>query len=319
MKSLTRNETAEFLRSHDQYCILTHRKPDGDTLGSAAALCRGLRLLGKQAWVLKNPDATKRYDPYLADIVREDCPEELTVLSVDVAAENMLAPGFERLQPRIALKIDHHAIGGAFAPQALVDPESAACGEIIYDLLMALDVQMDKATAEAVYVAIATDTGCFQFSNTTAHTLRTAAACLEAGIDAYTINRVFFETKRLSRLKLESYMVQNMELFAGGTIALCRIPREVEQELGVTEDDTQNLANYVRNIEGVCMAVTLRSDKDGTTKFSARSIPGYDCAKVCAALGGGGHAAAAGGRVACDQIQARDRLLEVLKAQGFLG
>lgn len=318
MKSLSRNETAGFLCSHDNYCILTHRKPDGDTLGSAAALCRGLRAMGKKAAVLKNPEATARYEVYLDGLTCESCADDMTVISVDVAAENMLAPGFETLLPRIALKIDHHGIGQGFAPLGLVDAESAACGEIIYDLLVELGVGLDKPTAEAVYVAVATDTGCFQFSNTTAHTLRTAAACLEAGIDSYEINRIFFETKRLSRLRLEAYMAREMELFGGGIIALCRIPLEVERELGVDEDDTQNLANFIRNIEGVCMAITLRSDKDGFTKLSARSIPGYDVAKVCAELGGGGHAAAAGGRVRCTQEEAREKILSILKEQGYL-
>lgn len=318
MKLLTRNETAEFLRGHDNYCILTHRKPDGDTLGSAAALCRGLRAMGKKAAILRNPDATARYDAYLDGLLCEAWADGMTVISVDVAAENMLAPGFEALLPRIELKIDHHGIGSGFAPQGLVDPDSAACGEIIYDLLVELGVELDKPMAKAVYVAVSTDTGCFQYSNTTAHALRTAAACLETGINSYEINRVFFETKRLSRLRLESYMAQNLELFANDTIALCRIPREVEQELGVTEDDTQNLANFVRNIEGIRMGITLRSDKDGSTKLSARSIPGYDVAKVCAELGGGGHAAAAGGRVRMSQQETRDKLLTVLKEQGYL-
>lgn len=318
MKLLSRNETAEFLRTRDYYCILTHRKPDGDTLGSAAALCRGLRALGKQAWILKNPDATARYDRYLDGLICEDCGDDMTVVSVDVAAENMLAPGFEKLLGRIALKIDHHGIGGSFAGMGLVDPESAACGEIIYDLLVLLGVELDQPTAEAIYVAASTDTGCFQYSNTTAGTLRTAAACLEAGIDAYEINRVFFETKRLARLKLEAYMVQNMELFANGTIALCRIPLEVERELGINEDDTQNLSNFIRNIEGVRMGITFRTDKDGSTKLSARSIPGYDVAKVCAELGGGGHAAAAGGRVRATQEEAREKVLAVLREQGYI-
>ncbi len=316
MQTLTRTETAAFLLSRDRFLILTHRKPDGDTLGSASALCRGLRSLGKSAWVLRNPEATDRYQPFFHGLWTQEIPADATVLSVDVAAENMLPKNGNQLP--VALKIDHHGIGTGFAEFGLVEPASASCAEIIHDLLQELGVEPDAAMAQAVYLGVSTDTGCFCYANVTAHTFQTAAACLAAGTDAYAVNRVFFETKRLSRLKLEAYLVQHMERFAQGRIALCAIPGEIEREYGVNDDDTDNLSSFLRCIEGVDMGITLRQDAQGVTKISARCIPGWDVARVCAELGGGGHACAAGGRVKADLTTARAKLLEVLARQGYL-
>ena len=318
MKNLKRTDVCAFFRSHDNFCILTHRKPDGDTLGSASALCRGLRLMGKTAHVLANPETTPQYRFLQEGVCCDRCEDGMTVVSVDVASENLFPREFEPLIDHVALKIDHHGMGGDFAPLALVDSSSAACGEIVYDLLRELGISMDKATAEAVYTAVATDTGCFRYSNTAAHTLRTAAACLEAGADTYPINKALFETTRLCRMKLDAYLAQHLEFFAEGKIALVLLPREVEQECGVGEDDMQNVSNFARNIEGVKLAVTFRTDKEGMTKLSVRSAPGYNAAEICAELGGGGHAAAAGARIPGSQSEAREKVLEILEKQGYL-
>lgn len=318
MKSLTRVEAAAWLRSRDRYVILTHRKPDGDTIGSAAALCRGLRAMGKTAHILENPDMTEKYRPLCVGLTCTEAYTGSTVISVDLAAESMFPETFSHLKEKVELAVDHHAINSGYAREGLVDADAAACGEIIYDLLNLLQVPVRKDIAEAIYIAVSTDTGCFRYSNTTARTLRTAASCLEAGADSYPINMKFFETTRLSRLKLNAYMVQNMELYKDGKIVLCRIPLDVEHGCGVTEDDMDNIANFARNIEGVELAVTFRTDYAGDTKLSVRSAPGYNAAQICAALGGGGHVAAAGARVRCGQEEARDKVLEILKEQGYL-
>lgn len=318
MKRLTRAEAAAWLRGHDKFCIITHRRPDGDTIGSAAALCRGLRAMGKTAHILENPEITQRYRPLHAGLTCSECYAGATVVSVDTAAETMLPRPFLHLADKVELAIDHHGTNSGYARLGLVDPGSAACGELIFELLDLLQVPMNREIAEAVYIAVSTDTGCFRYSNTTAHTLRTAASCLEAGADTYRINMALFETNRLSRLKLNAYMAQNLELFKGGTIALCRIPLEVEQGFGVQEDDLENVSNFARNVEGVELAVTFRTDLTGATKLSVRSAPGYDAAAVCAAMGGGGHTAAAGARLECGQEEAREKVLEILKEQGYL-
>ena len=174
---MTRAETAAFLREHDNYCILTHRRPDGDTIGSSAALCLGLRAMGKTAWLLRNPQFTPRFAAVLEGLVCEDVPDEATIVSVDVAAPDLLPIGREGLAAQMQLVIDHHARSSVSAAHRLVEAERAACGEIIIGLLELLGVSLDARMAESIYIAISTDTGCFQYSNTTADTLRIAAAC----------------------------------------------------------------------------------------------------------------------------------------------
>jgi phosphoesterase RecJ-like protein len=291
---MTRSDCARWLESHDNYCILTHRRPDGDTLGSAAALCLGLRQLGKRAWVLENSEATDRFAFLLEGLTVTEAGEHDTLVSVDVAAPGMLPRAFEPLTERVALRIDHHGSATSFTPLELVDPASASCAELVWDVLVEMGVKLDKALAEAIYVGISTDTGCFRFSNTTGHTFAAAAACAEAGGDIYRLNQEIFETNTLSRLRMQSWIVENLKLFGDGKFAIVAIPRVVEDLIGVTEDDMDNISNFPRTVAGVCMAATLRQTKGGDTKVSLRAVPGWDATEVCRHLGGGGHKGAAG-------------------------
>ena len=298
MKTLTRSETADFLRSHDSYCILTHRRPDGDTLGSSAALCRILRSMGKTAHILHNREVTPRYR-WLHEGLTVAAPgENDTLVSVDVASPQMLPEEYKVYMDRIALRIDHHGSATSFTEQELVDPHAAACGEIIYDIMELLDVTPDSAIADALYVAASTDTGCFRFSNTDNHTFLVAAACAKAGARVYELNQELFETVSFTKLKMQSWIVENMELFGDGKLALVAIPKAVEAAIGVTEDDMENISSFPRNIGGVQMAATIRETKDGGVKLSVRSVPGMDAAAVTAKFGGGGHKAAAGASMA---------------------
>ena len=294
MKILTRNECADYLLSHDHYTILSHRRPDGDTIGSTAALCLGLRQLGKTAHVLYNEEISARFAWLHEGLSKEAVEEGDVVVSVDVASPGMLPKAFEHLIGRIDLRIDHHASATSFTTEELVDGSSASCAELVWDVLEEMGVQMDKAIAEAVYVGTSTDTGCFRYANTTAHTFATAAKCAGAGARVFELNQELFETNTLGRLKMQAWIVDNMQLIADGRMAVIAIPREVEESTGVTQDDMDNISSFPRTVAGVCMAATLRESKDGDTKISVRAVPGYDATKVTEQFGGGGHKGAAG-------------------------
>ena len=292
--SLTRSETAQWLRERDNFAIVTHRRPDGDTLGSAAALCRGLRQLGKTAHVLENPEVTPRYAPLLAGLTKAEAEAEDILVAVDVASAGLLPEGLAPLADRITLRIDHHGNGRSFAELELVEPETAACGEVIRELLAFLGVTLDKRMAQAVYTAVSTDTGCFRYANTTAYSFLTAAACAEAGADLFAINQALFETNSLAKLRIRGWIAEHTRFLAGGTVAVCPLPRAVEREIGVTEDDMDGISGFPRTIEGVKMSAMLRQTADGRVKVSVRAVPGYDAGAVCAKFGGGGHKGAAG-------------------------
>ena len=294
MKILTRAEAAGFLLAHDNFAILTHRRPDGDTVGSAAALCLGLRKLGKTAHVLENTEVTARFSWLLEGLTKQEAAQNDTIVSVDVASPGMLPKAFEIYKDRVALRIDHHASATSFTDEELVDGGSASCAELVCDVLTILGIPMDKQIAEAVYVGMSTDTGCFRFANTTAHSFTVAAVCAQAGAEIYRLNQALFETVTLTKLKMQRFIVENMKLLRDGRFAICPIPRAVEEAIGVTEDDMDNISSFPRTIAGVEMAATLRQTKDGDTKISVRAVPGLDAAAICAKFGGGGHKGAAG-------------------------
>lgn len=297
MKTLTRNETAAFLLAHDHFTILTHRRPDGDTIGSAAALCRGLRSLGKTAHVLDNAEVSPRFAWLHEGLTKEQVEEGDTIVSVDVASPGMLPKAFAHLLGGIVLRIDHHGSATSFTDVELVDAGSASCAEVVYDVLIQMGVQMDKDIAEAVYVGASTDTGCFRFSNTTAHTFAVAAKCAEAGARVYELNQELFETNTLGRLKIQAWIVDHMQMLRGGEMAICAIPLAVERSIGVTEDDMDNISSFPRTVAGVCMAATLRETADADVKLSVRAVPGYDATVVAEKFGGGGHKGAAGASI----------------------
>ena len=309
---LNRNETAQFLLDHDHFAILSHARPDGDTLGSSAALCRGLRAMGKTCHVLANPDITPRFG-WLHEGLTKDAPEAGdTLVSVDVAAPDLIPKIYQPYLGSIALRIDHHGSATSFTEHELVDPDSASCAEVILDLLELMGCPLDPNLLDAVYVGISTDTGCFRFANTTAHTFRTAAQCAQGGARIYTLNQELFETNTLGRLKMQGWIVEHMKLLREGAVALCVIPLEVERALGVTSDDMDNISNFPRTVAGVNMAATLRQTPDGVVKLSVRALPGYDATTITCRFGGGGHKGAAGASLRMPLEQAAQAVEQAL-------
>ncbi len=287
-------DAAAFLRQHDGYLILTHVRPDGDTLCSAAALCRGLRALGKQAYCLENPGATSRYLPFISSYTAPAAFQPATVLSVDTASLDMLQKNAGDYAARIDLAIDHHMSHSPYAAAQCVVPEKAACGEIIYALLGALGYTLDADCAGLLYIAVSTDTGCFQYSNVRADTFRCAAALLEAGAPHTRLNRIFHRAKSRARLALEGYMLSHLESYRDGKVILVAISDETLRALGATEDDAEDIASIPGQVDTSVVSITMRDLAEGGTKISVRTGAGANANAICAILGGGGHDAAAG-------------------------
>ena len=312
---MTRTEFCAFLRGHDNFVILTHRRPDGDTIGSAAALCRGLRQLGKTAFVLTNEQFTPRFGPFLDGLTCDALPAGATVISADIASEGLLSFDAVRLQLMPVCAVDHHGSNSLACPK-LVEAGKAACGEIVYAVLTELGVTVTKQIAECLYTAISTDTGCFKFSNTTANTHRTAAALIAAGADVYPINKLFVDTKSFARLRLEAKLTDTMEFYAGGAVGVCMMPKSLLAEFTVTEDDLDSISGFARSIEGVRIGVMIREVEDGLGKISLRTEAPYDASAICQRLGGGGHAAAAGASVPGGIEGAKAAILQALRDSG---
>lgn len=294
MKKLTRTETAAFLAANDGFAILTHRRPDGDTLGSAALLCRGLRQLGKVAYILENPEITPKYAPLHQGLTMPSIQEGDVLVAVDTASKGMLPEAFAHLADSIALRIDHHGAAESFTDWELVEPETAACGEIVYGVLQELGAELDEPMADVLYTAVSTDTGCFRYANTTVNTFRVAADCAAVSKNLFMMNQLYFDTNSLGRLRLQGWMVENAIFLQEGKVVICALPKSVEEKLGLTEDDMENISGFPRSIEGVKVAATIREESCGKVKISVRAVPGCDASAICAQLGGGGHKGAAG-------------------------
>lgn len=309
----TVNEVAAWLMERDDFIILTHRRPDGDAVGSAISLCLGLRAAGKQAAIWENPQFTSRYAKRLQGLTTTR--DDGTIISVDLASEALLPMGGEAFAGKTLLSIDHHPSNTGYAKEVLVQPECAGCGEVIWDLLEVLGVQITKEMAEAVYIAISTDSGCFRFANTTAKTFLTASKAVQHGADIAPINRELFEIKSKGRLRLESRIMANMEFYADGKVAIACLPQTWVEELEVTEDDLDSISGFPRSIDGVQIGVMVRDSEPGKAKLSVRTAAGFDASHYCSQLGGGGHKAAAGAAVPGTLTDGKKAILEVLKKE----
>ncbi len=314
---MTNKETVDFLRQHDNYLIINHCRPDGDAVGSTAALCLGLRQLGKTASVWRNPETTERFQAYLTGLETETVPDGAVLVSVDMATEGLLPQNGKHFAGKIALSIDHHMSNEGYAQSTNVQPECAACGELLLEILRELG-PISVPVANALYLALSTDTGCFQYSNVTGNTLRAAAELKELGADTYSINKVMFGTKTIARLRLEAMLTDSAEFYAGGLVCVCCLTRAQMAALGASEDDVDDISSFPRGIQGVEIGVMIRELKDGGAKLSLRTSQAYNASDICAALGGGGHKAAAGASDAQGVESAKKRILEAIADAGVV-
>ena len=310
---MTPQEAAAFLMAHDNILILTHVRPDGDTIGCAAGLCRALRQAGKTAWVLENPGVTPLFSSYLEGLTTGEAPESATVVSVDIAARSLFFDGAKKYLDRVDLAIDHHPSQEFFAKATCLDSTKAACGQIVLEVA-AHFARITPEIGEALYVAVSTDCGCFQYSNTDAEAHRAAAALMDSGFDPYPVNRRHFRTRTFKRLQLESRLVQGMELRDSGQTALVFLTLAVIDGVGASERDMEDISAFVGQIEGVKNGVTLKETRDGHVKISLRTDPGdLNASAVCALLGGGGHAAAAGAMAEGSMEEVRQRIIDAIE------
>ena len=290
---MTTAEAAHLLLGWDELLLLTHVRPDGDTVGSAAALCQALRDLGKTAYLLPNPQLTATYAPYAAPYAAPEGFVPRHVVSVDIAALSLLPENARPYGDRIDLALDHHPSQGFFARETCLEADSAACGEIVYDIITRL-TPVTPDIALPLYVAVSTDTGCFVYSNTTPRTHRIAAALMDCGIDAAPVNKALFRTKSRTRLAMEAWMAEWAEYYDHDRVVVMQIPLSLCLDYKATEADVEELSSLAALVEGTDCGVTLRELKDGRVKISLRTGPRVNATEVCALLGGGGHAAAAG-------------------------
>ena len=287
---LTLNECAELLRANDRICLLTHKRPDGDTLGCAAALCSALRRMGKKAALYRNPDITETYAPLMAPYLYTE-GERGYVVACDVADITMVPDSW---QGDVDLAIDHHPKNPGYAKATLLNGDKASCGEIVMEVIEALCGDLTAEEAGLLYIAVSTDTGCFTYGNTKADTLRAAAHMVDCGANNAALNKQFFRSYSPGRIRLEGYIFANLQSFRANAVNIAVVTLDMMRQAGATEDDCEDIASLPGKVRGNRVSFLIRELEEGKCKVSVRTDGTVNAAELCARFGGGGHPMAAG-------------------------
>ena len=293
---------ADAIRSHDRFLLVTHENPDGDALGSILALKLALDQLGKDSVMYLYGDAPLpvEYAFMPLDELRRRLPDdwrERVLIAVDCANETRIGPEPEPLDGApLVLDIDHHHDNTRFGQINLIVPNASSTGEVLRDVFAELGVELTPEIAEALYIAVVTDTGRFQYSNTTAKSLRLAAELVEAGADVHAIFRRVYETVQFAKLKLLARALERAQIYDGGRLVVSYLRRSDFTDIGAAEAYSEGIIDYLRAVEGADMAALIREPRDGPARrISLRaSNDELDVSAIARKWGGGGHRQAAG-------------------------
>lgn len=310
----TLKETAKFIKRNNNYIILTHSSPDGDTLGAGYALYYGLKQLGKRVEVICPDLIPARYSYFLSEtdhLLRD----RATVIAVDVADSRLLGSLQEEFGDDVDLCIDHHVSNTRYAKALLLDSDASATCEVMYELLLKLKVKMTDTIAKALYTGIATDTGCFKYANVTSRTHKIAAELHKFKIDASEINRIMFDTKSKNVINLERMVLDKAEYHFDDKCVILTVTADMQNETGCSGPDMEGISVISRSIEGVMAGVTLKQSGSDSYKVSMRTFDPLNASVICKALGGGGHKNAAGATVTGTLAEVKSTILDAVKEQ----
>lgn len=305
------DDIKSFFEDHDNYLILTHKSPDGDTLGSGFALWNFLENGGKKANVLNSDGFPARYD-LMYDGYYEQEFEPECVVAVDIADTQLFGSELSEYakEGAIDLCIDHHISNKFYANQTYVDGEASAACLILYEFFKHINAQITDQMAKCLYTGIATDTGCFKFENTTPKAHIAAAELMQYDIKFSAINRKMFDVKSRGRLAVEQAVISNIEYFFDGQCAIILITKELMRACGAEEAEFDGLASLPLQVEGVKIGITIKQREEEVFKLSVRTAEDIDASKFCQYFNGGGHIRAAGCEIKADLQTVKSKVLE---------
>ena len=312
-KSFDARSCAERILEIEHPIVVMHVRPDGDTVGSCAALMYVFHKLGKAPlWACSDP-IPERLEFVLKnyrEAYRHEYHDSNTV-TVDVPTKEQIGELYDFL-PRPSLMIDHHEVGSPFADNFIIGGASSA-GEVVMlvveELIKMGKISMDSELAYPIYAAISSDTGCFRYSNATADTLRRVAYLMETGIDSADINHRLFNSKTPRQIRAEGFVAEKIQTAFGGKVAYATITKRERERLGVLMEHFETAIDVARSVEFVEISFIIKETDNGEYKVSLRST-GADVAKICASFGGGGHIKAAGCTINAKRIDEAARILK---------
>ena len=297
--------TAAALRAQDRFVVTTHENPDGDALGSLLATKLTLDALDKEASMyLAGTTSFPREYGFMAldEIDRGATPEMAgrTLVAVDCANKSRLGRDAERLLDgaRLVVNIDHHHDNTRFGDVNLVVSDASSTAEILREVIRELGVELTPEIAEALYIAVVTDTGRFQYSNTSARALRLAAELVEAGADVHRVFQGVYENVAFAKLKLLARALEHARVLEGGRVIVSHLEREDFEAAGAEEPFSEGIIDYLRAVEGAEIAALIREPPSGngpSRRVSLRTTEeNLDVSAIARKSGGGGHRQAAG-------------------------
>ncbi|MDA8227132.1 MAG: bifunctional oligoribonuclease/PAP phosphatase NrnA [Desulfitobacterium hafniense] len=305
----------EELRKAPKVALFSHVSPDGDCIGSMLAIGLALEKIGKEVQFY-NQDPMPKNLSFLsgASRLRPHANELLpdTILFVDCADIRRAGVSLPLLEGKVLLNLDHHVSNQLFGAYNWVDVEASATGEIARTLILSLGIEIDLDIATNLYTAIVTDTGSFQYSNTTAKTHRIAAELLEAGIDLLNIHNRLFDQKPMAQIKLLTRALNSLELYANGMLGVISLSRKDFRESLAEDCLSEGLINHARSIEGVEVAVLIREVDSGGVKIGFRSNVWFDVNKTASKFGGGGHMRASGCSLDLSMQEAKIKIVSAI-------
>jgi phosphoesterase RecJ-like protein len=320
IENATFEEIDEVLRSRNSFILLSHVRPDGDAIGSQLALGFSLLAMGKTVWLV-NEDGLPENLAFLAGSERIESPPAAPVdaevaIALDTATKPRLGDAalHAASKAEIWLNIDHHVSNPKYGDINLIDSTSPATGQILYDLITTLDLPMPAETRDAIYVAVSTDTGSFQYPSTTAKTYEMAADLIRRGVDVGAINSKTYDEQPYRRLELMRALLTTLERSPDGILAHWELRDQTRIDLALRPEDSEGLIDIIRAIRGVQLAVFFEELPDGKIRVSMRSKDRrLDVCKVATQFGGGGHALAAGIRMAGPLEVAKQLVLAAIR------
>lgn len=318
MTQSTFAEIGSVLRAHQRFAVLSHVRPDGDALGSQLALALSLSKLGKTVMVRNEDGLLEKYSflpggEFLQTPLGE--PQDFDVaIALDTATQSRLGTATELVRSaKIWINIDHHPSNPGYGDLVYIDSTAPATGQILFELIQSQGLPMDAAIAENLFVAISTDTGSFQYPNTTARTFEIGAELLRCGVEVGRVSQLLYENYPRRRTELLRELLGTMRFEAAGTIASFSLSLKVAAELKVMPEDNEGLIDHLRAIEGVIVAIFFEELIDGKVRVSMRSkSEQVDVSAICQKFGGGGHKLAAGARVRGTLAEVEQKILEAI-------
>ncbi len=307
------------LREHRQFAIMSHVRPDGDALGCIIALGLSLERLGKQV-ILWNEDGVAEKFHYLPGWEKVSRPpaepiEVEVAIALDTASQQRLGTALGAVKSaKLWINIDHHVSNEGYGDLCHIDPNSPATGEIIYELIASTGLPMTPEIAENLFVAISTDTGSFQYPNTTARTYEIGAALIRAGVKVGELSQKMYESYPPRRIYLLRDLLNVLKINCEGRLASFTLTQQMIEKLGVVPEDNEGLIDTIRAIDGVIVAAFVEElAAEGKVRISLRSKdPRVDVCKICQQFRGGGHTLAAGARIRGGVIEVEAKVLEAI-------